>query len=415
MKRLILTSASIAFVILQGIAFPFNITGKVYFQDRTVADGAIITLTAPEDNTVQPKSDTIGSDGTYQFSIGNFFEPPRLIDIKVEKTGYQTLNISKVIIRSFVLEDLFLVEEGMDVYKPYLHIIAKSESGHNLVAWEREKDLDINYYIVKRKNLSGVFDSIGNVKYNAEYSIYIDQEADVIHSSFYQIEAVFNDGTKSLPSNTRKSFELTFDLLNDKKPISLVFDLQIFEGLEYPADEISTVQLLKSTDGRTFDTLGEKFLNEITYEELFMLLPPDTLRKAGKYMYKVRVNYKDTCYPGVLKSDSGPFSQSLSNLAEAIILDTDINGDPIDTTSSPVRSSGDFGNIQVYPIPSDGKFVVESAGQSRVIITSLSGETIIDLPFENRISVTDSRIIPGIYTVSVIGNGETKMFRQVIK
>lgn len=416
MIKKVFTTLATVLVIAQTSYAAYNITGKVVLADRTPAVGAIVTISAPEDATVQTQNTTLGVEGSYKLSIGGtLFDYTRLVDIKVEKAGYQTILLSKVISSSFVVEDIVLVPNNATFYKPYLNLIARSETGKNIVAWERDKDKAIDYYTIKRKNANGIFDNIGKVEYEAMYSIYIDETADVSFSQYYLIEAVFTDGTISVPSNTRKSFELNFDKIPLETSLLLDFSRSFFDGLDYPANEISRVQMLRSYNGGTFDTIADKLLSDITYADVDSIVPDDILKRTGKYQYKVCVNYKDTVFPAILKSESGPFSQSMSNLAEAIILDSDIGTDPVDPTGTPLRRLNDFGIARIYPVPTYGSFTVESGGAAELIVSALTGETVLELPFTKTVTVSDRRLIPGIYSVSVICDGETKTFLQVIK
>lgn len=415
MIKTVFTAAALALAVLQANADPYIIKGKVLFHDRTPAIGTKVTIVAPEDPAVQKQSVTVEPDGSYQLQIGGFFEVTRLLNIIAEKTGYQSDTLKKVISSSFVLENIFLIPNDMTIYKPYLNLIAQTEAGNNLVAWERDKNMDIDYYIIRRKSINGIYDSIGTVDYTDMYSTFEDLENGIAENQFYQIEAVFNDKTRSLPSNTRKTFELNFNRIPIDRSMRLTFSRTFFDGIDYPANEISTVQLLRSKDGLKYDTIGNKELKEITYNDVDRLIPDDTLNRAGRYRYKVCVNYFDTVYPGVLKSESGPFSQSMSNLAEAIILDSDIGTDPVDPTGTPLRRLNDFGIARVYPVPSQGSFTAESNGAAQLTVSAITGELLLEVPFNKSVTVSDRRLVPGIYHVSIICDGETKTFLQVIK
>lgn len=415
MIKTVFTTAALTFAVLQATAAPFVITGKVLFPDRSAAEGAIVTLVAPEDASVPKQTDTVATDGSFKMQIGGSLGFTRLLNIIAQKPGYQPDTLKKVISSTFVLEDIILVPENTTIYKPYLNLIAQSDAGNNLVAWQRPKNMDIDYYVIKRKNAKGIFDSIGKVEYDAMYSTYEDTKEGIAQNQYYQIEAVFNDKKRSLPSNTRKTFELSFGRYSLDRSLLLDFSLSFFDGIDYPADEISTVTLLRSYNGSVFDTIASKQLSTITYITVDSLLPDDTLKRTGKYLYKMCVNYKDTVFPGVLKSDSGPFSQSMSNLAEAIILDSDIGADPVDPTVAPLRLFNDFGIARVYPVPAYGSFTVESEGTAQLVVSAITGETVLEIPFAKTVTVSDRRLIPGIYCISVICNGETKTFLQVIK
>lgn len=412
MKKTILTLLGFILALLQVTAAPFVISGKVLHLDRTFAEGTKVTISDPAGE----KTGLTDKYGQYSIEYGGFFEETRLLDIKIEKQGYRKIELSKVIASSFGMEDLVLVPDNEVAYKPSIGLIAQSEYGNNIVAWERDKRLDIEYYIVKRKNEKGVYDSIAMVNYHEENSLYLDREAKNDRSYFYQIEAVFTNGKKSVPSDARKSFNLNYEIQKNGNSVELVFDFALFNGMDYPATHLSTVDLLRSDNGAEFKVIGSEKVANISYKTVEDLIKPDTLREAGKYIYQVAVNFHETCDPSInrLKSDSGPFSQSLSNLAEVIIKEEDVNGDSTDPTT-PVRSLTDFGLSRVYPIPSNESFTAEANGVAQLVISALSGVTVLDTEFKNQITVSSNTLAPGMYKVSITENGKTKTFTQVIK
>lgn len=77
--------------------------------------------------------------------------------------------------------------------------------------------------------------------------------------------------------------------------------------------------------------------------------------------YRVAVVLKESFMPNMLKSDSGPYSQSLSNLAEAVV-------------ASEVRENSI--NATLYPNPATGKLLVtlENGQISGLSVSSLSGQ-----------------------------------------
>gem|GEM_PF-3050312 len=407
------------FVPFMANAIEIKVSGIVALYDGNSPVGAKITMVSEVDEFLTGSATVSEESGSYVVSLDvddDFYSPTQLYDITISMSGYTNFEISKVISSDFRMEDVVLVPVGTDAYKPYLDIIAKSSTRKNIVAWMRDKNMNIDYYIVKRKNESGYYDSIASVDYSAELSLYIDEESDESKSYFYMIQAVFNDGSKSLESNTQKSFFLDVKAysIRENNGREIDFDLDVFEGLDYDLiDKVDRVEIQKSIDGVDFLTYLEFKMADVDYDNYWNYLKEDTLFLAGTYTYKAILHYKEECDPSVLKTDSGPFSQSISNLAEAVVEDTTTTVDPNPTSESELDLSSEI--ISVFPIPTSGAFSISGPKNSVVTVMTVVGEVVGTYSFDEKLTFHAGYFVPGIYLLAVENNGVIKRYRQIIK
>jgi hypothetical protein len=139
-------------------------------------------------------------------------------------------------------------------------------------------------------------------------------------------------------------------------------------------------------------------------EELYTSVPSESGRqnyavvynshKPGN-RYRVVFDLPNTIAPSALKSDSGPFSQSLSNLSEAIAL----TGGELNTSFE----------AKIYPVPAQNyvtvSFTAHSASDYRLRILATDGRTVFEKSykatdaFETTVPMIDSPA--GIYTVEL--------------
>ena len=94
-------------------------------------------------------------------------------------------------------------------------------------------------------------------------------------------------------------------------------------------------------------------------------------------------------YAGTLKSDSGPFSQSLSNMAESKF-----------TSIETLAES----QIELYPNPANTSFSVTIVEPAVVHVFSLEGQLLISKNIVGNESISLNAIPAGIYIVKIQTN-----------
>ena len=124
------------------------------------------------------------------------------------------------------------------------------------------------------------------------------------------------------------------------------------------------------------------------------------LKSDNKKKYRVAAVFADTCVVGRLKSDSGPFSQSMSNLSEAIVL------------SSDQRSV----TISAYPNPTAGLFSITVNAQPsfEYSVTNGDGKQVASGTGVGTVKVDISAQPAGVYHLTV-EQGKWCDQREIVK
>lgn len=292
---------------------------RVSFNADTVCVGLKTLLTSNTEPQVNAyKWELVGESETT--IIGT--DPSITYDFKdngkytVKLTVYDGVDsnwVSKTIDRNLILP-----------YSEQLKLVTAAENNDKIiVAWEKTPGKGTAYYNIYRLEADG-FIPAGKTMYD-QPSYFLDTEANFKERAYtYRITTVDNCGTES--------------------------DIEI-------SNEHTSMHLLKIPYGQDFQLIWSKYLGVsnpkyIVYET--SKTGTDTVRIAtlpsinnsytvlkynGNMTYRVAIDLGYKVYPEAsdLKSDSGPYSQSLSNLAESFALEG-------------VMLSNGF-NAIVYPIP----------------------------------------------------------------
>lgn len=255
-----------------------------------------------------------------------------------------------------------------------------TESGKNLIVWQKPETDVIDYYTIWREgDESGVFDSLGVVKYN-ETSIFVDNDADIMVQSWrYKISATDVCGNESPMSKEHKTIHLQMNKgVNGE--VNLIWDS--YEGVEYASYYI----FRQATSSSEMDTLKKVSarLNRYTDKN-----PPADVK--GYYVAILLHDTIDVNKP--LKAESGPFSLALSNIAE---LENSVDVDVI----------ADNAENQAIVYANKKKIVVESTSQENVSVFDIAGKLVAQQ------NAVQSTTIPvknvGIYVV-VVGENAYKI------
>ena len=232
----------------------------------------------------------------------------------------------------------------------------------NMIIWERKDTTTIvRYNILKASTINGAYSIIGSVAYDTTYTVFRDLQSNPgVDKAFYKIEAVYSDNSKSPLSYPKSPLSLQVNIGGDNIP-TLSFlnkeDIPLFDHSLYKSI------IIKRADGdsRLFNTFYTFDFTTAENSALIAMLSgwSDNIQTMSKYTYLVvgeLANYVKTH----LKSDSGPFSQSLSNLAESELTNSKIiNDNPL--TVGPNPSNG----ILSITVPEDGIIsVIDAIGQT---------------------------------------------------
>lgn len=215
------------------------------------------------------------------------------------------------------------------------------ESGNNLVVWQKEETEEIDYYTVYREGTkNGYYDSIGTVAYS-ETSIYEDLDADPSEQSRrYKISATDACGNESTPSDEHKTIHLQQNLgLNEV----INLDWDDYEGFDF-----DTYIIYRKSISAGVEELKEIASSTTRYTDN---TPPSDV-EAYYIAIELPETVDETQYQ---KSSSGPYSQSMSNISEAELID-----DRINSNISQEKLSG-------FPVPASGTVSVRLP-ENRVVV-----------------------------------------------
>ena len=226
-----------------------------------------------------------------------------------------------------------------------------TESGKNLIVWQKPETDVIDYYTIWREgDESGVFDSLGVVKYN-ETSIFVDEDADIMVQSWrYKISATDVCGNQSPMSKEHKTIHLQMNK-GVSGEVNLIWDS--YEGVEYTSYYI----FRQETSSSEMDTLKKVSarLNRYTDKN-----PPADVK--GYYVAILLHDTIDVNKP--LKAESGPFSLAISNVAE------------LETSSEEVDAITDITVNQAVVYADKKNIIVESSIPNDVTVFDLAGKII---------------------------------------
>jgi hypothetical protein len=278
----------------------------------------------------------------------------------------------------------------LGAYVPQIGIVtvdSTAKLNKNMIIWERKDDATIaRYIILKASSYNGQYDSIGNVSQDVQYTVFRDLKSTPgavgTAKSFYKIQAVYVNGTKSPLSYPKTSLSLNVTLDGNIPSLSFINkdDIPLFDHGMY-----KSISVLRSFNSNTFTEFKKfDFLASESSALLEMLsgLQDQLLTSVGKYSY-IAIGELVNSVSTHLKSDSGPFSQSMSNLAESELTGSVIVNDL---------------NLSVSPNPSKGKITVTIPEAGNIVVLNSLGQIVSKLQVDAGISQFEIETA-GIYTI----------------
>jgi hypothetical protein len=252
----------------------------------------------------------------------------------------------------------------------------------NMIVWQRKDSTTIaSYNILKASSVNGVYSIIGNIPQSVLYTVYRDLQSNPgVVKSFYKIEAVYNDASKSLQSYPKAPLNINVSLDGGVPNLSFIKsdDIPLFDHGLYKSITVfrAVANTTKFENFKTFDfaTSESSALLDLLSGIVDQTSTPYTYLAVGELVDSVKTH---------LKSDSGPFSQSMSNLAESQLTASSIVRD-LALTVSPNPSKG----LVAITIPENGNLIVlDMLGKIVSSSTVSKGTTSLDIQYS------------GIYTV----------------
>jgi len=269
---------------------------------------------------------------------------------------------------------------------PKIGLVTLSDAGYNLIAWEPQQNRGIAmYHVWKESNTAGTFAIIDTI-YKNDTTVSIDKKSTPkVKSSTYALSIVDSAcGIESGLSPIHNSIHLSCVLQQNgtvkatwNNYVGLVFTKYII----FRAVKGQKLQAYDTVDFNPNATqmqyIDENAIGLNSYYQVGFVLPQ-------------QINLSK------LKSDSGPFSQSLSNMAESELTDVAITS--IDAT------------ITVFPNPNNGQFTIsiasEKAKRYTIELVNELGQILLEKQTvevtEAKLQIDASNFGSGVYLLKVI-------------
>ena len=285
------------------------------------------------------------------------------------------------------------------IYTPQISLVTVDTTfgvNKNMIIWQRKNDATIDHYnILKSTMINGKKDSIGSVLQTADFSVFRDPSTTPSGKikTIYKVEAVYKNNKKSplsypkAPLSVNASFDPvskdSIPKLNFLKPEDIaLFDHELYKSISVLRKD-GSAKIFREYKKFDFITKGDSSLMEM------LAGWQDAKQILSKYVYLLSGELKNsfmTDKPNMLKSDSGPFSQSLSNLAESELKDL--------TYAENVEAL----SLQISPNPSKGQVKITIPEAGTLLIINDIGAVISS----NIVSQGSSQLeikAPGIYYI----------------
>lgn len=235
------------------------------------------------------------------------------------------------------------------------------ESGKNLVVWDRQPNNNIVKYNVYRESTTkDVYQFIGS-KTGDEVGMFRDTNSlSMVRSYRYRISTIDQCGNESALSPYHKTMHLTPNVGLDNT-VNLIWD-------EYQGINFGSINIYRGTSTSDVSLLATIPAGNFTYRDMN---PP-----SGHVVYKIGMELPYVCDPSAEKSDNGPYSQSLSNMAESELISTEARENAIDF------------ELQVSPVPAKDYIIVKISNKKS---TDFSISIIDRLGRENVLSSHNSQ------------------------
>jgi uncharacterized protein YjdB/PKD repeat protein len=342
-----------------------------------ITENALPTVSLGATDSICPSSPKILNAGTgltsYLWSTG---------------ASTQTITVSATGIYSVTVTDAnsCLVSNNVTIVvrQPYAEQlgVASIIYGTNKIAlgWMRTSGKDIkSYEVLKESTVAGKYNVIGTRLY-ADTTYIVDKNADPMSQTYkYKLQTTNNCGD-TITSKTHRTILL--QAVYSESTNSNQLSWNAYEGIN-----LSTYHIYRNgTD-----------IKQIAASSSSLVFNDLTGQMGDKYY--IGYDLPQQIVTDRLKSDSGPYSQSLSNMAESQLTSISINDLDAEVTA--------------YPNPSDGKFMVKiesaKAAKYTVMLSTLLGQEVYSTHTRNTtetaVEIDVTGIANGLYLLKIESDG----------
>ena len=271
-------------------------------------------------------------------------------------------------------------------------VTVDTASNYNLIAWDPVTTYPVTKYIIYREIEYNLFDSIGEVN-TGDITVFSDKDVKPNVFAYRYKLTVISEGKESdiQLSEPHRTINLT--------TISNSLIWNAYEGFNFPVYEI-----YRSLDGHSFSLAAS-----VPSGPYFNSWNDPVYQNTPGVIYLVSVNSPVVCDPaGLLKADTGPYAQSMSNLVEF--------------KSSGLKSVSDL-HSAVFPNPFCNSFTIhylltEQSTVSIDIINELGVEvyqiTQIQQPVgihDIKLNAADCNLSEGMHIIKIVANNQVSILR----
>ena len=217
---------------------------------------------------------------------------------------------------------------------PQICVVTVGSNLKNLIVWERQAGNSVVSYNIYKETISkDVYQLIGS-KSGTQTGVFEDLNSDPLMRSYrYEISVVDQCNNESALSSSHKTMHMTQNVGygSDRPTVNLIWD-------EYQGINFGTTNIYRGPSIDSLQLIDAIPAGNFTYRDT----PP-----AGHFFYQVGMQLPYVCDPSTLKSDSGPFSQSLSNMAESQLTDIPVIDATTNLVSISPNPTSDVINVQI--------------------------------------------------------------------
>jgi hypothetical protein len=273
-------------------------------------------------------------------------------------------------------------------------VVTASEDGKSIViAWEPTKGKHLARYELERfEKIVGDSDSYAKIKtFNAtDSSYFVDMNVNQNTQSYKYRLLSFDSVCPAAytASNVHSSIHLATSTGIEENVVN-------FQWTPYKGLDINTYYFYAFKNGEEVET---ETYNITTEERNSSIVQRSFDRHNKDYKYKIGFVLPAEFSAGRLKSDSGPYSQSLSNLSEALA----------EGTNLVIAKNG----IVIFPVPAQEILYVVSSGELlSATVQSAAGQVVLSHTGSSPVDV--SRLAPGTYSIKLVTENSEALLQFV--
>ena len=262
---------------------------------------------------------------------------------------------------------------------PTIGVVTQSSTKKNIVAWEPINNKGIKQYRIWRENSASVFEAIKTINKN-DSTYYIDETSNPQEQSYrYALSTIdVACNNESYLSTVHSSMHLSCKMTSaDSKTVTATWNnyegIPISKYTVYRAEKGNPLQVYK-------EVLADKGVTTTFID--------DNAIGLNSY-YQVSFDLPNKVTPSALKSDSGPFSMSLSNMAESKLVESGL-----------LTESG----FEMYPNPATNAITISLSGNGVLEFYSATGIKILAKSVVNNEQISLENWERGFYLVKVQTN-----------